>query len=222
MVIVCVLAVLGPDGVILHVMFCKQLITINSVLDSSRMKHPFGDVLLSKVSNFMKKYFLEGQKLDDKQKHALETLPSDAPWTQKMLVRHRRLIGILIPLCFFELFWWMQVRWKDISRRIISKLIYLFRHSSMTIFLYFLTDIFFVLRWFSEPQLQVIYLLSMHVCVCIINLATLKFFRNDKWGRRSSCFSRDDISSWNQTCSGQRFLVDDSIMWYLKWFRRKS
>jgi len=72
------------------------------------MKHPFGDVLLSKVSNFMKKYFLEGQKLDEKQKHALETLPSDAPWTKRMLVRHRRLIGILIPLCFFELFWWMQ------------------------------------------------------------------------------------------------------------------
>lgn len=84
--------------------------TQDSVLDSSRMKHPFGDVLLSKVSNFMKKYFLEGQKLDEKQKHALETLPSDAPWTKRMLVRHRRLIGILIPLCFFELFWWMQVK----------------------------------------------------------------------------------------------------------------
>lgn len=85
--------------------------THDSILDSSRrMKQPFGDVLLSKVSIFMKKYFLEGQKLDEKQKHALETLPSDAPWTKRMLVRHRRLIGILIPLCFFELFWWMQVR----------------------------------------------------------------------------------------------------------------
>ena len=100
-----------PAGVdflcLLHTLMIK---TQDSVLDSSRMKHPFGDVLLSKVSNFMKKYFLEGQKLDEKQKHALETLPSDAPWTKRMLVRHRRLIGILIPLCFFELFWWMQVR----------------------------------------------------------------------------------------------------------------
>ena len=83
--------------------------TIFCFLDTSRMKPPFSDALLSKVSNFMKKYFLEGQKLDEKQKHALETLPSDAPWTKRMLVRHRRLIGILIPLCFFELFWWMQV-----------------------------------------------------------------------------------------------------------------
>ena len=91
----------------------------------------------------MKKYFLEGQKLDEKQKHALETLPSDAPWTKKMLVRHRRLIGILIPLCFFELFWWMQV---DIENSFdqISNVISLFRLSSMIIFPYFLTDIFFV------------------------------------------------------------------------------
>ena len=72
-------------------------------------KQRFGD-LLYKFEKFLKKYFLEGQKLDEKQKHALETLPSEAPWTKRILVKHRRLIGILIPLCFFQLFWWMQVR----------------------------------------------------------------------------------------------------------------
>ena len=74
------------------------------------MKQPFSDFLLSKVATFLKKYFLEGQKLDEKQKQALETLPKDAPWTKRILVNHRRLIGILVPLCFFEIFWWMQVQ----------------------------------------------------------------------------------------------------------------
>ena len=57
------------------------------------MKQPFSNILLSKVATFLKKYFFEGQKLDEKQKQALETLPSDAPVTTKILVKHRRLIG---------------------------------------------------------------------------------------------------------------------------------
>lgn len=63
---------------------------------------------LSKCKEFIKKYFLEGQKLEDKQKAALETLPEDAPFLTKLLVRHRRLVGILIPMVFFELLWWAQ------------------------------------------------------------------------------------------------------------------
>ena len=50
--------------------------------------------MASKVSRFFRKYFLEGQKLDEKQKQAIETLPEDAPLTTKILVKHRRLIGI--------------------------------------------------------------------------------------------------------------------------------
>ena len=57
------------------------------------MKQPFSNILLSKVAAFLKKYFFEGQKLDEKQKQALDTLPSDAPVTTKILVKHRRLIG---------------------------------------------------------------------------------------------------------------------------------
>ena len=90
------------------------------------MKQPMCSMVISKVSTFIKKYFLEGQKLEEKQKQALEALPSDAPFTTRILVKHRRLIGklgkwfkchllsnkhisgILIPLVFFEILWWMQ------------------------------------------------------------------------------------------------------------------
>ena len=37
---------------------------------------------------------MEGQKLEDKQLKALEALPQDAPFMTKMLVKHRRIIGI--------------------------------------------------------------------------------------------------------------------------------
>ena len=35
-----------------------------------------------------------GQKLEDKQVEALAALPSDASFLQKLLVKHRRLIGV--------------------------------------------------------------------------------------------------------------------------------
>ncbi|XP_023344386.1 uncharacterized protein LOC111713685 isoform X2 [Eurytemora carolleeae] len=62
----------------------------------------------SKVARFFRKYFLEGQKLDETAEKALKELPEDAPWSQKLLVKHRRLVGILIPLTFVQLLWWMQ------------------------------------------------------------------------------------------------------------------
>ena len=37
---------------------------------------------------------MEGQKLEDKQQQALETLPQDAPFMTKILVKHRRIIGM--------------------------------------------------------------------------------------------------------------------------------
>ena len=85
----------------------------------------------------------------------------------------------------------------------------------MIIFPYFLTDIYFVLQWFLEPLLQV-----NKIQIALINFPIFKYYRNDKWGRRSSCFPRHDLSSWNHTCSGQRFLLDDSILWYLSWRKR--
>ena len=49
--------------------------------------------VVSTTKRFIQKYFLEGQKLEEKQKTALETLPSDAPFMTRILVKHRRLIG---------------------------------------------------------------------------------------------------------------------------------
>jgi len=71
------------------------------------MKVPLGQVG-DKGKQFLKKYFMDGQKLEDKQVEALAALPSDASFLQKLLVKHRRLIGILIPLIFFETCWWCQ------------------------------------------------------------------------------------------------------------------
>jgi len=64
--------------------------------------------MVSRTKGFIKKYFLEGQKLEEKQRSALESLPSDAPLMTRIMVKHRRLIGILIPMLFFEILWWMQ------------------------------------------------------------------------------------------------------------------
>jgi len=44
------------------------------------MKQPLCNKMLSKGTSFLKKYFMEGQKLEDKQQQALETLPQDAPF----------------------------------------------------------------------------------------------------------------------------------------------
>ena len=72
------------------------------------MKQPVTTKIFSSVSSFVKKYFLDGQKLEENQKHAQETLPSDAPLLKRVLVKHRKLVGILIPLLFVETLWWMQ------------------------------------------------------------------------------------------------------------------
>jgi len=65
-------------------------------------------MVAAKVKQFIQKYFLEGQKLDEKQIEAIEKLPVDAPFSQKLLVKHRRFVGILIPLILVQLFWWLQ------------------------------------------------------------------------------------------------------------------
>lgn len=59
-----------------------------------------------KISVFVKKYFLEGQKLNSKQTEALANLGPNATWQEKVMVKHRRLVGILIPFSFFQICWW--------------------------------------------------------------------------------------------------------------------
>lgn len=57
-------------------------------------------------SERMKKYFLEGQALTSTQAQALETLDPSAPWYQRLIVKHRRLVGVAIPFIFFQVIWW--------------------------------------------------------------------------------------------------------------------
>ena len=53
-------------------------------------------------------YFLPflGQKLTKSQEEALANLDENAKLTEKIMVKYRRLIGILIPFIFFQVCWW--------------------------------------------------------------------------------------------------------------------
>ena len=53
-------------------------------------------------------YFLPflGQKLTKSQEEALANLDENAKLTDKIMVKYRRLIGVLIPFIFFQVCWW--------------------------------------------------------------------------------------------------------------------
>ena len=59
-----------------------------------------------KLKHFINKYFREGQKLNSDQVQALANLDPNAPWQEKVMIKHRKLIGFLIPFSFFQLCWW--------------------------------------------------------------------------------------------------------------------
>jgi hypothetical protein len=61
------------------------------------MKAPGGQAV-GRCTQFVRKYFLAGQKLEAGQVAALASLPEDASLLQRILVNHRRLIGFLSPL----------------------------------------------------------------------------------------------------------------------------
>jgi len=44
--------------------------------------------------------------LTEEQANALENLPPDASWQDKLLVKHRKIIGIAIPFTFYSFLWW--------------------------------------------------------------------------------------------------------------------
>ena len=48
---------------------------------------------------------IAGQKLSESQTSALQNLSPDAPWHEKVLIGHRRLVGVLIPFVFFQTIW---------------------------------------------------------------------------------------------------------------------
>lgn len=49
---------------------------------------------------------VSGQALTSTQAQALETLDPSAPWYQRLIVKHRRLVGVAIPFIFFQVIWW--------------------------------------------------------------------------------------------------------------------
>lgn len=65
--------------------------------------------LLTKSGKFVKKYFWEGQNLQDGAKKVKEER-GDQAWYQ----RHRRLIGFLVPGLFFHILWWSWMGANDL------------------------------------------------------------------------------------------------------------
>lgn len=55
---------------------------------------------------WLKKYFFEGQALTDTQTQALQKLDPNAPWHERLIVKHRRLVGVAIPFIFYQVIWW--------------------------------------------------------------------------------------------------------------------
>ena len=47
-----------------------------------------------------------GQALDKAQAERVEKLPENATWKEKLLVKHRRIVGIVVPAVFFHFCWW--------------------------------------------------------------------------------------------------------------------
>ena len=58
------------------------------------------------AKRFLNKYFLEGQKLNETQTKALAELDPNAPWNEKLMVKYRKTLGVLIPFCFYQICWW--------------------------------------------------------------------------------------------------------------------
>ena len=47
-----------------------------------------------------------GQALINTQAEALQNLDPNAPWYSKIIVKHRRLVGVLIPFTIVHFIWW--------------------------------------------------------------------------------------------------------------------
>ncbi|XP_028411802.1 uncharacterized protein LOC114534541 [Dendronephthya gigantea] len=58
------------------------------------------------LREWFNKYFLEGQAVTAAQTEALENLDPNAPWYTRMMVKHRRWVGILIPFTIVHIVWW--------------------------------------------------------------------------------------------------------------------
>ena len=50
--------------------------------------------------------YSSGQALNATQTQALEKLDPNAPMIERILVQHRRLLGVAIPFVFYQVLWW--------------------------------------------------------------------------------------------------------------------
>ncbi|KAK6048943.1 hypothetical protein COOONC_13552, partial [Cooperia oncophora] len=54
---------------------------------------------------FFRKYFLEGQHLDESTQQ--QELPKDADFLDVILIKYRKYVAVLIPLVVMQAFWWL-------------------------------------------------------------------------------------------------------------------
>ena len=47
-----------------------------------------------------------GQKLEKEQEEALQNLDPNAPLSDKLFIKHRRALGFIIPIIFWQSVWW--------------------------------------------------------------------------------------------------------------------
>ncbi|KAH7727099.1 Protein C15A11.4 [Aphelenchoides avenae] len=62
------------------------------------------------------KYFLEGQKMDESHIESLANLPADLSIEQKILVKYRKYVALVLPFVVAQFFWWCTaLRWGFLS-----------------------------------------------------------------------------------------------------------
>ena len=62
----------------------------------------------------IKKKTYAGQKLEKGQAEALENYDPNAPLHERLLIKHRRILGFIIPIIFWQTIWWIlaiKVSW---------------------------------------------------------------------------------------------------------------
>ncbi|VDL80897.1 unnamed protein product [Nippostrongylus brasiliensis] len=60
-----------------------------------------------KVKRWFRKYFLEGQHLDDEAEGQLHSLPENPTWEDLIFIKYRKFVAMLIPFAFMQIIWWM-------------------------------------------------------------------------------------------------------------------
>ncbi|RCN48607.1 hypothetical protein ANCCAN_05245 [Ancylostoma caninum] len=65
-----------------------------------------------KTVRWFKKYFLEGQHLEEDAAEELHNLPQNPTWHDLIFIKYRKFVAMLIPFVLMQSFWWMlAIRW---------------------------------------------------------------------------------------------------------------